>query len=54
MIKKSMGKRKIVVNEGYKVVRLTNETHAKLKKLGVKDETFEEIIKKLIDSAAKK
>ena len=39
---------------GYVNVRLTEEVHAKLKVIGWKDETFSDIIARLIEAAEKK
>ena len=34
----------------YKLIRISEETHARLKELGKKDESFDDIISRLIDS----
>lgn len=38
----------------YKVIRIHAETHAKLTKLGIKEETFDSIVRRLIDEYEQK
>jgi predicted CopG family antitoxin len=40
--------------EGYVTVRLKKDVHAKLLEIGWKDETFSDIIARLIEAAEKK
>ena len=48
-----MGKRTTAQGEEYVTVRLTKEVHEKLRRAGRKDETFSDIIRRLIEAADK-